>query len=268
MNEERKTTAEMEVGEVRSQAHRLNEKLAIMKAATRTVKRTGRLMAILVAVVAIGGVYILLLPLLSAYKNPGPYQNAFRIEVEKQILPALQTESQALLKAVGTEILQAIQQNASRRLPEITAKLEQEGQTLAQELSDEAKQRLSARSAKILTRLEKTIAVEIPQSADPKKAELILANGHKAAQNALDRFLQTYLKDHLNSVTNLQSRIEKFNVPKHVQEMSDDQLREYLTETLGVYATRLTSAARSPQMKEFLLHRSEQIHSLDKAQTK
>jgi len=261
MNEERKTPAEMEVGAVGDQARRLNEKLAAMKAASRTVKRTGRLMAVLVAVVAIGGVYMLLSPLLSAYNNPEPYQSAFRTEVEKQVLPALITESQTLLKTVGPDILQAIQQKASRRLPEITTKLEQEGRALVQELSAEAKQRLSGRSEKILSRLEKRLAEEIPQAADPKTAELILTNGHKAAQSALDRFLQTYLKDHLNSVTNLQSRIEKFPVPKHIQEMSDDQLREYLTETMGAYATRQMRAAQSPQMKEFL-------HSLEQSQTK
>ena len=260
MNEERITPVEMEVGDVGDQARRLNEKLAAMKAASGTVKRTGRLTAVLVAVVAIGGVYVLLRPLLSAYNNPEPYQNAFKTEMEKQVLPALETESQTLLNAVGPDILQAIQQNTAPRLPEITAKLEQEGQTLAQELSDEAKQRLSGRSEKMMTRLEMSLAGEIPQSTDPNKAELILANGHQAAQSALDRFLQTYLKDHLSSVTHLQSRIEKFPVPKHIQEMSDDQLREYLTETLGAYATRQMSAARSPQMKEFL-------HSLEQAQT-
>jgi hypothetical protein len=261
MNEEKKTLTEAEIRAVGDQARRLNEKLAAMKAASRTVKRTGRLMAVLVAVVAIGGVYVLLRPLLSAYTNPEPYQNAFRIEVEKQVLPALQTESQALLKAVGPDILQSIQQNTSRRLPEITTKLEQEGQALVQELSAEAKGRLSNRSEKILTRLEKRLTEEIPQSADPKQAELILTNGHKAAQGALDRFLQTYLKDHLNTVTNLQSRIEKFPVPEHIRKMSDDKLREYLTETLGAYAMGQMSAARSPQMKEFL-------HSLEQSQTK
>jgi tRNA A37 N6-isopentenylltransferase MiaA len=214
-----------------------------------------------VAVVAIGGVYVLLRPLLSAYNTPAPYQNAFRTEIEKQVLPALKTESQALLKAVGPDILKAIQQNTSRRLPEITAKLEQEGQALVQELSAEAKQRLSARSEKILARLETSLVKEIPQAADPQKGELILANGSKAAQGALDRFLQTYLNDHLDTVTNLQSRIEKFPVPQHIQKMSDVELRECLTETLRAYAMRQMSAARSPQMKEFL-------HSLKPSQTK
>ena len=261
MNEERITPGEIEAGDVLDQARRLNEKLAAMKAASGTVKRTGRLTAVLVAVVAIGGVYVLLRPLLSAYNNPEPYQNAFKTEMEKQVLPALQTESQTLLNAVGPDILQAIHQNTSRRLPEITTKLEEEGQALAQELSDEAKLRLSLRSEKMLTRLEMSLAEEIPQAADPNKAELILTNGHKAAQSALDRFLQTYLKDHLSTVTNLQTRIEAFPVPNHIQEMSDDQLREHLTETLGAYATRQMSAARSPQMKEFL-------NSLEQAETK
>ena len=261
MNEERKTPAEIEAGVVIDQTRRLNEKLAAMKAATRSVKRTGRLMAVLVAVVAIAGVYLLLSPLLSAYNNPEPHQNAFKIEVENQILPALQTESQTLLTSVGPDILQAIQQNASNRLPEIATKLEQEGQALAEELSVAGKQRLLSRAEKMQIRLEKTLAKEIPQSADPEKAELILTNGQKAAQNALDRFLQTYLKDHINAVTNLQIRIEKFPVPKRIREMSDDELREYLTETLGAYATRQMRAAKSPQMKEFL-------HSLEQTQIK
>ncbi|MBN1867688.1 hypothetical protein JW916_10385 [Candidatus Sumerlaeota bacterium] len=252
MNEQRKTPAEREVESVGDQARRLNEKLAAMMAASRTVKRTGRLTAVLVAVVAIGGAYLLLRPLLAGYHNPEPYRIAFRTELAKQVLPALQTESQTLMDAVGPEILQAIQQNTSGRLPEITTRLEQEGQALAQELSDEAKQRLLSRSEKMQARLETSLVKEIPHLADPEKRELILTNVHKAAQAALDRFLQTYLKDHLSAVTNLQSGIETFPVPKHIQDMTDDQLREHLTETLGAYAMRQMSAARSPQMKEFL----------------
>jgi hypothetical protein len=217
-------------------------------------------MAVLVVAVAIGGVYVALRPLLSAYNNLEPYQNALQTEVEKTVMPVIKTESQTLLKTVGPEILQALQQTASHRLPEITAKLQQEGPALAQELSDEAKLRLSGRSEKMLTRLEMRLEEEIPQSADPKKAELILANGHKAAQSALERFLQTYIDDHLGTVTNLQSRIEQFPVPKHIHEMSDDQLRDYLTQTVGAYVARQISAARSPQMREFL-------HGLEQAQT-
>ncbi len=189
INEERKASAESEVEAMEDQAHRLNEKLAAMRAASRTVKRTGRLMAILVAVVAIGGVYVLLYPLLPAYYNPTPYKEAFRTEVEKQILPVLEKESLALFNAVGPNILQAIQQKVPDRLPEIATKLEQEAQSLVKELSAEAQERLSGRSEKMLNRLEMSLAKEIPQSTDPEKSELILANVHTATQ---ERFRSVY----------------------------------------------------------------------------
>lgn len=250
--EEKRASTEIEAGALENQSHRLNEKLAAMKTASRTVKRTGRLMAVLVAVVAIGGVYVLLYPLLPAYYNPGPYKEAFRAEIEKQILPVLETESVTLFNAVAPNILQAIQQKVPGRLPEIAVKLEQEGQLLVQELSAEAQARFSGRSEKMLNQLETSLAREIPQSTDPGKAELILANVHTATQNAFDRFVQTYLQDHINTATNFHSRIETFPVPERIQEMSDDQLSEYLTQTLGTYATVQLIATRSPEMKEFM----------------
>jgi hypothetical protein len=251
-NEENRASTEIEAGALEDQTHRLNEKLAAMKAAGRTVKRTGRLMAVLVAVVAIGGVYVLLYPLLPAYYNLEPYKQAFRTEVEKQILPVLETESVTLFNAVAPDILQAIQQKVPGRLPEIAVKLEQEGQLLVKELSDEAQARFTGRSEKMLNRLERSLAKEIPQITDPDNADLILANMHTVTQNAFDRFTQTYLKDHINTVTNLHSRIETFPVPKRIQEMSDDQLSEYLTQTLGTYVTVQLVAIQSPEMKEFM----------------
>ncbi|MBN1515543.1 hypothetical protein JXA32_03130 [Candidatus Sumerlaeota bacterium] len=251
MNEDEKQSSGSAQEGVNAQARRLHEKLAAMKTAMQRTKRTGFLLAILVAVVAIAGVYVLLSPVLSAYQNPAPYQQAFSKEVEQRVLPALQLEAQELLKNTGPVVVQIVRDKSTERLPEFSAQLEKESKLLVDNLSAEAEKRLQNRSQSMVSWLEKVLKAELPEAADPEKAELIASNMQKAAQGALDRFLDTYLKDHINSTKELQRMIDEFPIPEHIQAMSDAELENHLTHVLGAYAVQKLASSDNPNLMEF-----------------
>lgn len=252
MADESKSANNREGGGEYEQVKRIQKKLGLMQEAARSAKRSGRIMAVVIALVAIGGVYKLLSPFLEAYRNPAPYQKAITEEMERNVLPALQDESQKLVNVFGPELYGSVSRKVSERLPEITKVLEAEGKGLVQELANEAEIRLSNRSEKMINRLKKRLVDEVPEFRDEEKTVTIMNNVHLAATSAMDRFMQTYLQDHIHAVTNLQVRIETFPVPERIQTMDDLQLRDHLTETLGVYVTNQLSTSMSPQMKDFL----------------
>lgn len=252
MADESKSANGKEGGGGFEQARRIQEKLNLMQEATRSVKRSGRLMAVLIALVAIGGVYKLLSPFLEAYKNPAPYQKAIGVELEQKVLPALQDESQKLVNVFGPELYGTVSQKISDRLPEITTVVQAEALGLVQELSTEAESRLLERSDKMIDRLKTRLIEEVPEFGDDDQTETIMENVHQAATSAMDRFIQTYFQDHIHAVTNLQVRIETFPVPEHIKDMNDIELQDHLTDTLGAYVTHQLGSTMSPQMKEFL----------------
>jgi len=244
--------------ELAAVAGRLSQKLDLLQKETRSTKKVTRIMVILVVISALVGIYMIVSPLLSAYRNPEPYQQALLGEFEKRILPEMQKETEAMIRAAGPDIWEDVKKNVNERRPELAAKVGEEWTILMDDLQSKIQERFINKGEEFTELLQERLKQEVPLAADQEKSELIMANTYKATENAVSRVLEEHFSSHVDTVTRIQTRIAKFPVPEELKEKNEEQLSDLLILRISDFLSQTIQMSMSPEMEKFVLGYMEQ----------
>lgn len=230
----------------------LNRKMEEADRAAASAKFTGRIMTVLIVVVALLGVYLLLSPLIQAFSNTKPYQDAMAKELTDRVMPHVSEELQKSLQVVGPKVGSAVVEQVKGRQEEVTAELYKQVNLLMEGLRSHSEERLSAEVAGLEGKIRERIERDLPELKDKDQAELIMGNATLAVENAVQQLIADNLEVHINSLVSIGERINGIEVPPHLKEMSDDQLSEELTNALGNYAIVVLQAKMPNETRDVL----------------
>lgn len=230
----------------------LSRKLDEVNAAAASAKNVGRIMAVLIAVVAIISVVRLIYPFKAIKDNPTIYANALGNEFETSVYPLLKEKLGESFEKTGPVISSLARKQLEKRQPEIVKALDSEARTLLENLKATAGDLWTTRAQAINDKLYDRIASDFPELAKEDQAEKVIGNAHLAVTGAVERFLHDYMKDHIEAITSIEMQIETFPVPSHIKNMTDAELKAAFMDKISTYSMTTLKGGLQPQTKEFL----------------
>jgi len=224
------------VDELARRLETLERKLQESEKANSGAKTTARLITIVVAIVAVGGVMYLLYPIINAYNNSEEYYAAMYAEFEENVQPAVTRELQLSLETVGPEVAELARQALEQRQDDIVATAEREMRILIDTLSEIGEEDLAEYVVVVETGIRERFESLFPDLAqDPEQLELVLGNMDLAMEGAVAEVVNTRLSPHLESLANIETRLRQFPIPPRIRSMSDLQLGDEFNRALAEY---------------------------------
>src|SRR5690606_13320740 len=105
-----------------------------------------RLMAVLIALTAVGMVLIVVTPLYQASQNPKPYIAALEKDVQQRIVPMARQELLALRDEVFPAVQAQLTEAQTKRLPDLTRLIETQFHLLVYNIQDETEKKVTVRT--------------------------------------------------------------------------------------------------------------------------
>ncbi|MDK2972590.1 MAG: hypothetical protein PWP23_2345 [Candidatus Sumerlaeota bacterium] len=215
-----------------STLERLEQKLQDVEAAQSKVKVFGRVMTVAVAVVAIGMVYLLLKPFISAYQNPKPYQDAMTKRVETRLVPLLKEEGEKLRADVLPIIKKASEDSREQHLPEIMFAVEQESKILVENLTLHAHERMTSFQTEFEKEQHAKLLEAFPALKDQDNAADMMERLARVGENVADRMTNELLMEHFDALVKMEQSFNELEVPEDIQNMSPAELDEHISALL------------------------------------
>lgn len=235
----------------------LNRRLAEVNSAVKQSKLISLILTLLLVVAAIGGVYNLLRPFISAYQEPKPYQDAFLAELQTNVMPEVQKQVQEVLSTTGRDVLKLSADRFMERREDLQKAVEAETALLMADLGEFAETTLADQVVNFEVKVTETFAKVAPQLNDPEKRDVIIGNAAVALEAAVRRIVNDRLSDHINSILNIEQMLVDYPVPEGLKAMSDTELQDKLLDDLSVYAVATLKRTFGPETKQFLRELSE-----------
>jgi hypothetical protein len=235
----------------------LNRRLAEVNAAVKQSKLISLILTLLLVVAAIGGVYNLLRPFISAYQNPKPYQDAFLTELQTNVMPEVQRQMQEVLSTTGRDVLKLSVDRFLERREDLQRAVEAETALLMADLGEFAEKTLADQVVNFEVKVTETFARIAPQLNDPEKRDVIIGNASVALEAAVRRIVNDRLSDHINSLLHIEQMLLDYPVPEELKAMSDTELQQKLLDDLSAYAIATLKRTIGPETKQFLRELSE-----------
>lgn len=236
----------------------LNQKLDESVAANNSAKSASRLITILIAIAAVGGVILAIVwPVKSAYDNKDTYRAAMTEMVDSRIQPAFKQELDYVLKETAPKLLTLVRTRFEARQNDIAGTMDREVNLFLENMKKTASDEWAKRGLEIGKKMEARMIKEFPELSLDNKGEVIMGNAQVATENAVRRVIVENLGEHLTHVSEIETTLRLFPVPDHIKQMDSEKLSTYMTETLFHFATNSMKSSLSPAMKDYLGQLSE-----------
>jgi len=215
------------------QLERLESKLNDLEAAANGAKMAGRIMTVLVAVVAITMVVMLMGPFHAAYKNPKPFQDKLTKDFQAEANKVLQVELAKFKGEVVPAYQNALANAGRKREAEIAGLLEREANLLRENVVQDLTDQMLAFQNRLVETQKARLEKEFPELADPDQAELILGRLTHVSEAVATRMINDIFGDHYAAITALETSFNSIDVPEKIREMNDDQLGRHVSDLVA-----------------------------------
>ena len=246
---------------VEARLDELNRKLEQVNAANSSAKVTSRLIAVVIVIVAVFGVYLLVQPFISAFRDEErkqEYMTALQSELEERVLPLVQEEARASLKTAGPEVADLVWKRVKEREEDVVKAVDLEAGLFVENLQAFTEQALADAVVNVQLHIEQTLADKYPELTDEETRTLVLGNATNAVESAVQRTVDERLGDHLQKLSVIETKLAQFPIPDPVAQMSDTELSEEMNRALAEYAILTLSQTLSPEAKDTLSRLAEE----------
>jgi hypothetical protein len=230
----------------------LSRKLDEVSVAASGAKTVGRVMTILIALVAVFSVFRIVLPFDNIRTKPELYTKALVEQFNASVYPKLQEEIDESIKKTGPVVQKIATDKIEKRGPEVVRALDTEAKILLESMKGYGEDVWANRIGALNDKIYDRIADKMPELADKDKAEVIVGNAHQAVTGAMERLIAEHMKDHVEAITSIQTEIANFPVPSNVKEMSDEELKSAFMDLISTYSMTTLKGGLTPQTKAFL----------------
>lgn len=235
----------------------LNRKVDEVNSAQSSVKLTSRLVAVVIVIAAVIGVYMLISPFITAYKNKEVYTAAMGEQFNDRIIPVLEEELQATLQVAGPEVADLVWKRLESRQEDIVKAIDLESGAFVQEVQAHLEDSLADNVVEVELYIRARLNEMVPELSDPDVRDVVLANGIGAVEAAVRMAVTDRLEGHIQTLGDIETEMLAFEVPETLDQMSDMELSEELNRALAEYAVLVLRRSFSPGTKEMLRELSD-----------
>lgn len=230
----------------------LDAKFDAVSAANATNKTMSRIVAVVIVIAAVFGVYLIVSPFLKAWQDRESYVVAMETEFKERILPALQVEVEESMKSVGPEVTDLVVKRLQERQEDVVRAIDLESGILMNNLQTYLETTLADNVVEIEMEMKKRLNEMVPEMQDETKREEILAAAVGAVENAVNRSVEEHLGSHIESLVSIETQIHQVEVPTSIKEMSESELADEMNRALAEYAILILRQVLTPETKEML----------------
>lgn len=236
--------------DIKQKLERIESKLGQLDAAAGKLKIVGRVMTVLVVIVAITMVINMLSPAIALYKNPAPLTTKVKEGLESRVVPTAKTE---LLKAKDTLVpvySKAAEKVFKDREVEIYQKVRSEAdglyadleKSLGVKLEDFGKalaEKQYARLVKEYPQIENLDKKTDPANPGMRKMDLI----HGSVIHASQKLTDEYFRTHFDALAKLEAEFNAIEVPANVKVMDTKELEAHVSDLAMQFVSKKFEAA-------------------------
>lgn len=207
----------------------IERKMEEVDAAASRAKMTGRIMTVVIAVVAIALVLMLIKPFVDAYNNPEPYKQELQAGLQERIVPRIESEAKIFANDLRPILEDALEKSEQNYLPEVVDTLETQGQLLIEELSVDVNAKMEQFQMEYQMELRDMVYNAFPELQDEENTEEMIERLNVVAQRVIDRITRDLFKQHYEALLALEENFNSIEVPEEMRQMSPEELDEHIS---------------------------------------
>lgn len=236
--------------DISAQLQRIEDKTKALEKAQASAKNSGRIVVVLILVVAIGMIAFAIQPFISLARNPAPLTAELQTAVTRVLAPQAQEEARLLWQEVLPVYEEAVPRILDESYPEVSGRLGAEFDTFKANLERETRRRVGALAQQVFEENQHLILEWLPELAsdddpsvvDEAKAEAYAGRLGRIVEDAGARAAQELFGPHFAALSRLEIAFQSLEPPQQIAAMSDPDLRTFI----GDRISELLSAALAP----------------------